>query len=258
MLRIDDRVGLITGGGSGIGLATARRLFDAGAVVYVADLDLPAAQATCNRLDNPARAIPLRLDVTQPDDWQQALREITRQQGRFNLLVNNAGISISKPVAELSFEDWHKVLSVNVDGAFLGIKHALVSMSEGGSIVNVASVSGSKPFASAAAYCTSKAAVRMLTKAVAIECADAQNGIRVNLVSPAGVKTPMWEKEAFFRALIEETGSVDEAYTALAANRPSQAFREASDVANTILYLASDEARHVNGAEILLDHGHTL
>lgn len=148
-------------------------------------------------------------------------------------------------------------MSVNLDGVFLGTKHAIDAMGTGGSIVNVASVSGITPSAGAAAYCASKAAVRMFSKTAAIECADANNGVRVNVVTPSGVKTPMWEKEEFFRALMDEHGGIEGAYAAMAGDTPSHQFFSPEEVAETILYLASDESSHLTGTEIVLDRGHT-
>jgi NAD(P)-dependent dehydrogenase (short-subunit alcohol dehydrogenase family) len=127
----------------------------------------------------------------------------------------------------------------------------------GGSIVNVASVSGITPMGGAMAYCASKAAVRMLSRAVAIECADARNGVRVNTVTPGGVRTPMWEKEGLFRALVHEHGGVEEAFAALSGTSPSQQFFSAEEIARTILYLASDDSAHLSGVEIVVDRGHS-
>jgi NAD(P)-dependent dehydrogenase (short-subunit alcohol dehydrogenase family) len=127
----------------------------------------------------------------------------------------------------------------------------------GGSIVNVASVSGIRPFAGAAAYGAGKAAVRLLSKVAAIECADAGNGVRVNVVTPAGVKTPMWETMDFFRGLMAEHGGAEGAFAAMAGAVPSHQFFPAEEVARTVLYLASDESSHLSGVELIMDRGHT-
>ncbi len=181
------------------------------------------------------------------------------KHGRLDVLINNAGITVSKGVAESSLEDWRMVMSVNFDGVFLGTKSAIEAMNRngGGSIVNVASVSGVKPSAGAAAYCSSKAAVRIFSKTVAIECADAKTGIRVNIVTLGGVKTPMWEREEFFRELMAEHGGTEEAFAAMAGDTPSHQFFTPEEVAETILYLASDESSHLTGTEIVMDRGHT-
>ena len=140
---------------------------------------------------------------------------------------------------------------------FLGTKHAIDAMKNRGSIVNVASVSGITSGGGAAAYCTSKAAVRMFSKSVAIECADAQTDIRVNCVAPGGVKTPMWEKEEFFRKLVDQHGGMDEAFSMISGESPSHQFFSPEEVAQTIMFLVSDESSHLTGTEIVLDRGHT-
>ena len=199
----------------------------------------------------------MEFDVADDTSWESVITVVLEQHDRLDVLVNNAGISVSKSVADSSLEDWRKVMAVNLDGMFLGTKHAIVAMKSGGSIINVASVSGIKPSAGASAYCASKAAVRMFSKTVAIECADAGTGIRVNVVTPGGVKTPMWEEQQFFKDLMAEHGGVEEAYAAMAGDTPSHQFSTPEEIADTILYLASDESSHLTGTEIVLDRGHT-
>jgi NAD(P)-dependent dehydrogenase (short-subunit alcohol dehydrogenase family) len=127
----------------------------------------------------------------------------------------------------------------------------------GGSIVNIASVSGIKPFAGAAAYGAGKAAVRLFSRIAAIEFANTSNGVRVNIVTPGGVKTPMWEGMDFFRELVAKHGGSEEAFASLAGSVPSQQFFSEEEVAQTVLYLASDESAHLTGVELVLDRGHT-
>jgi NAD(P)-dependent dehydrogenase (short-subunit alcohol dehydrogenase family) len=175
------------------------------------------------------------------------------------VLVNNAGVAFGKPVADTSLDEWRRVLAVNLDGVFLGMKHGIRAMRAGGGggIVNVASVSGIKPFAGAAAYGAGKAAVRLLSKVAAIECADARNGVRVNVVTPGGVTTPMGETMDFFRDLVAQYGAVLQAFAVVAGPAPSQQFFAAEEVARTVLYLASDESSHLSGVELVMDRGHT-
>jgi 3(or 17)beta-hydroxysteroid dehydrogenase len=258
--RVRGKIALVTGAGSGIGRATAALLAREGAVVLVADIDLEAAKACAAEIaTDGGKATPIHLDVANEIQWRNAMDAVLREYLRLDVLVNNAGMSISKPIPELPFDEWRKVFAVNLDGVFLGTKYAVPAMQAGGggSIVNVASVSGIKPSGGASAYCASKAALRMFSKTAAIEYANAKTGVRVNLVSPGGVKTPMWEKQDFFQSLITEHGGSDEAFTAIAGDLPSQQFFTAQDVASTILFLASDESAHLSGIEIVMDRGHS-
>jgi NAD(P)-dependent dehydrogenase (short-subunit alcohol dehydrogenase family) len=256
--RVAQKVALVTGAASGIGQATARLLAREGATVVVADLGSSATGAVCDRIcQEGGAAEPLQLDVADESAWSAAMERILAIHRRLDVLVNNAGISISKPIADLSLAQWRSVMAVNLDGVFLGTRHAIQVMVDGGSIVNVGSVSGIKPAAGGAAYCASKAALRIFSKAAAIECADSETGIRINVVSPGGVRTPMWEKEAFFQNLIDQYGSVDAAFHSLEGQSPSHQFFSPEDVAQTVLYLASDESQHLTGIELIMDRGHS-
>lgn len=258
--RVSGKVALVTGAGSGIGKATVELLAAEGAAVIAADIDLPAVRALAVAiLTRGGKATPIGLDVADESQWRQAIDATMSEHGRLDVLVNNAGISISKPATELAVHEWRKVFAVNIDGAFLGARLAIPIMRRrgGGSIVNVASVSGIKPSAKAAAYCASKAALRIFSKTLAIECADAKNGVRVNVVSPGGVKTPMWEKEEFFRSMMAKHGNSDAAFNAMAGELGSFQFYAPDDVARTILFLASDESSHLSGTEFVMDRGHT-
>lgn len=255
----DGILALITGAASGIGAATARLFASKGAHVFAGDIDLEGVnQLATEEREKGNLCTAIQMDVSSQRDWTQFCEQASASDSKWQVLVNAAGISITKPLATISYEEWSCVMQVNLDGAFFGIQAALQNMHSGGSITNVASVSGAKPFGGAAAYCTSKAALRMLTKTAAIECADATNGIRVNLVTPGGVKTPMWQKEAFFQDLINEHGSPDKAYEALSGNRPSAAFCEADDVAEAIVMLSNTQNSTMNGIEVVLDQGNTL
>jgi NAD(P)-dependent dehydrogenase (short-subunit alcohol dehydrogenase family) len=258
--RVQDKVALVTGGGSGIGRAIAILLANEGAIVLVADLNHEAARSVAGAItSNGGRAGPLSLDVSNEAAWQTATEQVLAGHGRLDVVVNNAGVSFAEPVADTSLDEWRRVQAVNLDGVFLGTKYGIRAMQsgKGGSIVNVASVSGIKPFAGASAYGASKAAVRLLSKVAAIECQDAGNGVRVNVVSPGGVKTPMWETMAFFQDLVAQHGGTEEAFRAMAGSVPSQQFYSAEEVARTVLYLASDESAHVTGVEVVMDRGHT-
>jgi NAD(P)-dependent dehydrogenase (short-subunit alcohol dehydrogenase family) len=258
--RVPGKVAIVTGAGSGIGRATASLLAAEGATVFIADVNEDAAQAVAAAIASGGwKAEPLPLDVADDAAWRAATERVLAAHGRLDILVNNAGVPFGQPVGEMSLAEWRRVLAVNLDGVFLGTKYGIRAMQagNGGSIVNVASVSGIKPFAGAAAYGAGKAAVRLLSKIAAIECQDAKNGVRVNVVTPGGVKTPMWDAMDFFRGLVAEHGGAEEAFTAMAGSVPSQQFFSADEVARTILYLASDESAHLTGVELVMDRGHT-
>jgi 3(or 17)beta-hydroxysteroid dehydrogenase len=258
--RVHGKVALVTGAGSGIGRAAATLLAREGAAVLVSDIDEDAAQAVAAGITSAGgKAEPLPLDVSDEAAWQEATGRVLAAHRRLDVLVNNAGVAFGKPVADTPLGEWRRVLAVNLDGVFLGTKHGIRAMraGNGGSIVNVASVSGVRPFAGAAAYGAGKAAVRLLSKVAAIECQDARNGVRVNVVTPGGVKTPMWQSMDFFRGLMAEHGGAEEAFTAMAGSVPSQEFFSAEEVARTVLYLASDESSHLSGVELVMDRGHT-
>jgi NAD(P)-dependent dehydrogenase (short-subunit alcohol dehydrogenase family) len=258
--RVQDKVALVTGAGSGIGRATALLLGSEGAIVLVADINEKAAHTVAAEVVAAGgRAEPLALDVADEPAWQHATECLLNSHRRLDVVVNSAGVSFARPVADMSLAEWRRVLAVNLDGVFLGTRYGIRAMRAGGggSIVNVASVSGIKPFAGASAYGAGKAAVRLLSRIAAIECADASSGVRVNVVSPGGVKTPMWESMDFFRDLMAEHGGTEGAFAAVAGPVGSHQFFAAEEVARTILYLASDESSHLSGVEVVMDRGHT-
>jgi NAD(P)-dependent dehydrogenase (short-subunit alcohol dehydrogenase family) len=257
--RVPDKVALVTGAGSGIGRATATLLTGEGATVFVADINEEAAQAVAREITSVGgKAEPLKLDVADESAWQEATERILGSRGRLDVVVNNAGVTFSKSISDTSLAEWRRVLAVNLDGVFLGTRYGILAMrAGGGSIVNVASVSGIRPFPGASAYGASKAAVRLLSKIAAAECADAGNGVRVNVVTPGGVKTPLWQEMEFFRGLVAEHGGVEEAFAAMAGPALSHRFYSAEEVARTILFLASDESSHLTGTEVIMDRGQT-
>jgi NAD(P)-dependent dehydrogenase (short-subunit alcohol dehydrogenase family) len=258
--RLHGKFALVTGAGSGIGRATATLLASEGATALVADIDERAAQTVSREiLSTGGKAEPLTLDVTNEDAWQGTMEKILASHGRLDVVVNNAGVPFGKPVADMSLAEWRRVLAVNLDGVFLGTKHGILALRPGGggSIVNVASVSGIKTFAGASAYGAAKAAVRLFSKIAAIECQDAKNGVRINVVTPGGVKTPMWQAMDFFRGLVAQHGGDEQAFAAMAGAVPSQQFFSAEDIARTIVYLATDESAHLTGIEVVMDRGHT-
>ncbi len=251
-MTLAGRIALVTGAGSGIGAATAEALAAAGARVWVTDLDAASARQVADRLGGAAAR---GLDVTSERDWAAALAEVRQRDGRLDVLVNNAGVSSAAPLDALTLDDWRRTMAVNVEGALLGLRAALPLLRAArGCVVNVASASGRKAQPGAAAYCTSKAALLMLSRGAARELAP---DVRVNCVLPAGVKTPMWEGMAFFRDLVAERGGVEPAYAALAEDTPLGRFCEPREVAAAIVMLCGDDAAAITGAELVIDGGYT-
>lgn len=254
-----NRRALISGGGSGIGRATALLLAQAGARVAVTDWDYEAALAVAAELASAGgEALPLALDVTTEAAWDRATAEVERVWGGLDTVVLSAGIIQSSPIAETNLADWQRVMAVNLDGVFLGVKHCLplLRASGGGSIVIVSSASGVKATPGASAYCASKAALRLFARCAALECAQAAEGVRVNCVLPGGVETPLWKEAPFWANLVAEHGEAG-AWQALAASTPLKRFAHPDEVARAILYLASDAAAYITGTELVIDGGFT-
>ena len=250
MGRVAGKVAIVTGGASGMGRADAILLAAEGAKVVVADLNEADGQAVAEAIGDSA--IFLRLDVTDEEGWKSVIATTLETFGRLDILVNNAGLMILGNVVETDLESWRKVNAVNSDGVFLGCKHAIPAMAEsgGGSIINMSSVAAIHGQSFVAAYTASKGAVRSLTKNVAMFCKEQKNGIRCNSIHPDGVKTPMVVKVAMGKdtATQEEIDEVGR-YGNMC---------EPDDIANLVLYLASDESRFVNGAEMVIDNGSTI
>jgi NAD(P)-dependent dehydrogenase (short-subunit alcohol dehydrogenase family) len=263
MTGIDGKVALVTGAGSGIGRACAAALAQAGASVIVADVDEKGGQESCRAIaaaGGQARFAPL--DVTSEAAWAGAIAEVERREGALHILVNNAGICISARLLDMSFDAFKRQNAVNIDGVFLGTKAALplIEKSGGGSIVNLSSVAGLKGVAGLSGYCASKGAVRLFTKAVALECAAAKNGVRVNSVHPGAIETPIWVKMRSGGEMPElganELADRMEA-TRAAAERatPLRTAGQPEDIAGGVVYLCSAEARFVTGTELVIDGG---
>lgn len=251
---LDGRVVLVTGGASGIGHAAAVRIAEAGGTVVVTDADEAGAARVADGIG--ARASTRALDVTDEYAWQAAVADARAAHGRLDGLVHSAGISFAKPIADTSLAEWRHVLAVNLEGAFLGIRAVVPALRDagGGSIVIVSSASGLKASPGAAAYCASKAGVRMLANAAALELIGA--GIRVNTVHPAGVQTAMWSKMPFFTQLVQEHGE-EGAWQALARDTPMGRFAHASEIADAILFLLSDASSYMTASGLVIDGGYT-
>jgi 3(or 17)beta-hydroxysteroid dehydrogenase len=257
--RLGGRVALIAGAASGIGEATSLLFMRQGASVVVADVDEAGARRVAEQAADTARAVAARLDVTSESDWATRVSETTDRWGRLDILVMSAGITHAAPIEQLSLQEWRRVMAVNLDGAFLGTREAVRAMrvgGGGGSIVLVSSASGLRAAPGASAYAASKAAMRLFARSVAVEVAG--DGIRVNTVHPAGVRTPMWTRAEFWSGLVSEHGGDEEAaWRSLASSTPLKRFAQPNEIAQAILFLASDAASYVTGAEMVVDGGFT-
>lgn len=251
MGRVQDKVALVSGGASGIGLATAELLAREGASVVIGDLDYTAGARAAAAIG--PRASFQTLDVTRDDEWRATTDAIVRDLGRFDILVNNAGVVLMKSVEETSLEEWRNLMAVNLDGVFLGCKHAVRVMKErgGGAIVNMSSVAGMIGHVSLAAYCASKGGVRLLTKSVALHCARRGYNIRCNSVHPSFADTPMLDSMI---ATGREPAKMRDSLTAAA---PLGRLARADEIARMVLFLASEESAFTTGAEFVIDGGMT-
>ncbi|MEE8247540.1 MAG: glucose 1-dehydrogenase [Alphaproteobacteria bacterium] len=251
MGRVEGKVALITGGASGIGRASAELLAAEGARVVIADIDETGGAAVARTIGEAA--LMMRLDVTSEDDWRAAIAGTLEAFGRLHVLVNSAGVSVLKNVEDTTLEEWRFVNGVNLDGTFLGCKHAIPAIREsgGGAIINLSSVSGLVGGHNLAAYNASKGGVRLLTKSVALHCARKGYNIRCNSVHPTFIDTPILEP------ILARAEDPELMRQKLARQVPIGRLGRPEEVAAGILYLASDESAFMTGAEFVLDGGIT-
>ena len=250
MTRVEGKVAIITGAASGMGKADAELLAAQGAKVVVTDLNEVDGQAVADAIGE--NAIFLRLNVTDEDNWKAVVATTVETFGKLDILVNNAGMIALGNILDTELESWRMINAVNSEGVFLGCKHSIPAMAEsgGGSIINMSSVAAIHGQSFVAAYTASKGAVRALTKNIAMFCKEQKNGVRCNSIHPDGVKTPMVVKVATGK----DTASQEE----IDAIGKLGNMCEPEDIANLVLYLASDESRFVNGAEMLIDNAATI
>lgn len=249
--RLEGKSIFVTGAASGIGRAMAEMLVREGAQVAVADINRAAGESVARELGTAAIFVPL--DVTLEEQWTAALALTTTSFGRLDGLVNNAGVVSVGSIERTTLAEWRHVHAVNLDGVFLGCKHALPHLraAGGGAIVNVSSVAGLIGDPTLAAYCSSKGGVRLLTKSVALHCARRKDGIRCNSVHPVFAETPMLE------TLFDGARDPSAKRQALQAAVPLGRFAQPEEVASMVLFLLSDEARFITGAEFVVDGGLT-
>lgn len=252
---LEGRVALVTGAAKGLGEATARALAAQGAMVVVTDMTAP------EQLAEEIGGIAAAQDVTSEDQWISTMKMARDQADGLDILVNNAGVFLAKPITETTLEDWRFVQAVNVEGVFLGHKHAIPLLAEravkwrgGAAIVNLSSVAGLRGAALCNAYNASKGAVRLMTKGAALELASLK--IRVNSVHPAIIQTDMGQGLVDDFAAVSGAGG-NETRAQLASQHPLGDFGEPRNVADAVVFLASDRAAFMTGSEVVVDGGWT-
>ena len=265
MRRLENRVAFVSGALSGSGLAIAERYLAEGARVALADLaasEEPAVASTLARLG--ANASYCRLDVAQEVDWQRAESWVRSTLGRLDVLVNNAGVDCTGAVESLEFSAWRRIMSINVDGVFLGTKPFTPLLSEtgkttrfGSSLVNISSIMGLVGYVDTSAYNAGKGAVRLFTKSVAVEFARKRTCIRANSIHPGFVRTPLLDIGMQKWVSLGMAEKAEDLIDALAAATPNGRLAEASEIAGAAYFLASDDSSYCTGSELIIDGGWT-
>ncbi|MBQ0798659.1 MAG: glucose 1-dehydrogenase [Porticoccaceae bacterium] len=263
-ISLAGKAALITGAARGLGAEMAHTFARAGASVIITDILEKEGQATAAEINNSGgTAVFIRHDVTSESDWENVVASAVKQLGGLDIVVNNAGIEICSLFENTTLEDFQRILDINVNGVFLGLKHACKAMKpggiagKGGSIINLSSVAGLRGYSGLSAYCGSKGAVKLLTKAAAVEFGQLQYGIRVNSIHPGLIPTNMGE--AVLKGFVDLGLGADEAAVQQAFERgtPLGMKGEPADIAKAALFLASDQSPWVTGAEIVVDGGST-
>lgn len=269
MGQVSGKIAIVTGAASGIGRATAVLLAQEGAKVMATDLDEAGLKETLDLIKKAGGTGAIaKQDVVDEARWDSVVAETEKQFGPPSILVNNAGIAIAGAILEYSLADWQKQMAVNTDSVFLGTRAAMRAMKGGGSIINLSSVAGLRGSAGVSAYCASKGAVRLFTKAAAVECAALRLNIRVNSVHPGIIDTPIWQKDITritetmpaeqVSAMTAHTGgnALDPNVIAMGGTPMGRAGKP-EEVAQLILWLASDASSFSTGQEHVVDGGLT-
>lgn len=255
--NLEGRVALVTGGARGLGAAAARALAGAGAKVVVSDVGDGSEVAAA------IGGSYFKHDVTSEQEWIDAIAFTKKTYGGLDILVNNAGVFWVRPIFMTTLEDFRRMQQVNVEGVFLGLKHGIPALAEraqkwdgGGTIINISSVAGLVGSANTLSYNASKGAVRLMTKGAAIECAEMKLKVRVNSVHPGIIDTPMMDGAIAF---ISKATGVDEAAerARMARRHPMGRVGRDTDIANAVLFLASDASSFMTGSEVVVDGGMT-
>jgi NAD(P)-dependent dehydrogenase (short-subunit alcohol dehydrogenase family) len=258
--QVAGKVALVTGGASGIGEACSLTLAREGAAVVITDIDVARGTTLVETITaSGGKAIFLQQDVTNEARWAEVVAEIEKTSGRLDILVSNAGIGIMVPILEMTLADWKRQIAINLDGVFLSVKYCVPAMrraGHGGSIIMMSSIAGLRGSVGLSGYCATKGGVRLFAKSVALECAFAQDGIRVNSVHPGVIDTPIWGKIPTGAEGAQNNRPIDPSERSLWMI-PLGELGTAQDIADGVLYLASDLSKHVTGTELIIDGGIT-
>jgi NAD(P)-dependent dehydrogenase (short-subunit alcohol dehydrogenase family) len=265
MRNLSGRVALVSGALRGIGLAIAERYLAEGAAVVLTDLAEPTDPAVTAVLDRLGpTASYFKLDVANEADWRASEQEVRARHGRLDVLVNNAGIDCTGAVEELELAAWRRIMSINVDGVFLGTKTFTRLLGESGrttrfgsSVINISSIMGLVGYADTSAYNTGKGAVRLFTKAVAIEFATKRIPIRVNSIHPGFVNTPLLEIGMRKWVALGMAEKAQDLIDQIAAATPNGRLAEPAEIAGAAYFLACDDSSYCTGSELVIDGGWT-
>jgi NAD(P)-dependent dehydrogenase (short-subunit alcohol dehydrogenase family) len=252
MRRFEGRVALVTGGSSGIGYATAKAFLAEGARVAIAGRDQGRLRKAAKALAEFGEVLAIRGDVSEAADAKRMVSETERKLGPIDVLVNNAGIYVNKPIEAFKEAEYDRVMDINMKGTFLCTKYAIPGMvkRKRGAIVNVSSDSGLVGTAGSSVYCASKGAMVLFTKAVALD--HGKDGVRVNAICPGEVETPMLDRDAAESGL-----SYEDYYRRLVGPIPMKRAAKPEEIAAGILFLASEDASYITGAAMSVDGGST-
>jgi NAD(P)-dependent dehydrogenase (short-subunit alcohol dehydrogenase family) len=261
MGQVQGKVAVVTGGASGIGAACAATLAREGAKVVVTDIDDALGKHTVSRIQaDGGEAIYLHQDVTEEQRWAEVVAETERRYGGLQVLVSNAGIGVgAQSIVEMTLADWRRQTAINLDGVFLSVKYCIPAMrraGKGGSIIMMSSIAGLRGSPILAGYCATKGGVRLFAKSIAMECALAADGIRVNSVHPGIIDTPIWGKIPNGGAQLGNNSPM-RAEELAKAGAPLGRAGQAQDIANGVLFLASDASSYMTGSELIIDGGIT-
>lgn len=261
MNRVQGKVAIVTGGASGIGAACSELLAAEGAKVMITDIDDARGEALAAAIGKTGgTAAYLHQDVSLEDTWPEIVAATEKRFGKVDVMVANAGIGIMVPALEMTLADWRRQNAINLDGVFLSVKHTVPAMRRagGGSIVIMSSVAGLRGSAGLAGYCASKAGVRYFAKAVALECAGAGDKVRINTVHPGIIDTPIWGKLPVGAINAPRgTNAPLDIQAMSAVGVPMARPGSAKEIAEGVVFLASDSSSYMTGSELVIDGGIT-